>query len=97
MENIAAIWNKLILMNRENLEISDLDFSALSSWVLDCEKSFREIYIELLNQLQDVDLSDKDTISDIVSEVYRNLSHIKFHIDEAETGFRELLRVLEKD
>ncbi len=94
MKDIVTSWNRLLKNEKKLMDINDLDFSALSSWVLDCEKSYLKIYNVLLNQLKDINQSDRDSLHDIVSDIYFNLDHIKSHIEDSENGFQELMKVL---
>ena len=89
MKDIITPWNRLLKNEKKKMHINDLDFSALSSWVLDCEKSFIEIYDVLLNNLKDIKQSDRDSLHEIVSDIYFNLDHIKSHIEASENGFQE--------
>jgi hypothetical protein len=96
-DSASKIWNDLILKYHEELNLSDLDFSALSSWVLDCYQSGHRIYSDLLRKIGSANPEDFELLNDFVSEVFFDLNHIKDHIQAAENGFLELMRVLDKN
>jgi hypothetical protein len=85
-------WNELI--QREELKISELDLSALSSWVIDCFDSYVEIYEDLLPKINNASSEDYEMVHECVVEIFSHLDHIKSHIKDAEKGFTELLRSL---
>ena len=93
-EKYIKSWNNLISSEKESLNISSLEMSALSSWVLDCHKSFNRIYSDLLKKIDSSDSHNKDMLHEIVSEIYFDLKHIQEHIEDADQGFLELMRVL---
>lgn len=90
-------WNNLIKNNQKGLSnLSDLDISALSSWVQDCFEGFEEIYFKLLKEIEKPNPKDPDFIHDRVVDIGLELDHIKNHIVDSEKGFLELVRLLEK-
>jgi hypothetical protein len=94
IDNIANAWNNLLVRKRKTLNIADVEFSALSSWVMDCLESYKRVYFDLLSKIEKADPNDYDLLHDCVSEIYFDLSHIREHIEAAEKGFIELMRVL---
>ena len=93
-DKLAAAWNSLLVRERNALNITDLEFSALSSWVIDCYQSFERIYNELLKKIGNSEREEAGLLHDYVSEIFFDLNHIKEHIEAAEKGFLELMRVL---
>ncbi|OQX04118.1 MAG: hypothetical protein BWK80_54265 [Desulfobacteraceae bacterium IS3] len=91
---LATAWNSLLESEREALDISESDLSALSSWIEDCHGSFEEIYLSLLERIRSSSPTDYESAHDSVVEIYWQLDHIKNHITAAEKGFTELMRVL---
>ncbi len=91
---LAASWNKIIKNEKESLNLSELDFSALSSWLVDCFESYEHIYSKYLERIKKANPDDYDLIHDSIVEISQHLGHIKNHITDAEKGFSELLRVL---
>lgn len=87
-------WNDLLLKKRSSLNLSELDFSALSSWISDCYQCFDNIYFNLLKKIQNADSNDSEELHEYVAEIFFDLQHIKDHIDAGERGFLELMRVL---
>ena len=85
-------WNELI--KREDLMISELELSALSSWVMDCFDSYAEIYEDLLPKISNASSEDYELVHDCAVEIFSHLDHIKSHIKDAEKGFSALLRSL---
>ena len=94
----AQAWNKLIEKNREALlqNISEVELSALHSWVADCFQGFNEIYFKLLGEIKNFAVDDSDSMHDKVVDVYWKLDHIKNHIIAADKGFFALMNLLAK-
>jgi hypothetical protein len=91
---LASKWNELIEREKLSLSLSDLDFSALSSWVVDCSESYQEIYSDLLEKIRMSDPHDYDLRHDCVVDIFWHLDHLREHITAAEKGFVELMRLL---
>lgn len=92
--NILSAWNKLLLAEKNSSDLSELDFSALSSWLPDIDRSYSNIYLKLLRKIENADINDAELLYDCVDEIYSDLEHIRDHIEAAERGFSELMRVL---
>ena len=92
IEHTSKSWNELI--KREDLKISELELSSLSSWLKDCFESYTEIYEDLLLKISNASSEDYDLLHDCTVEIFWQLDHIKNHIKYAEKGFNELLRSL---
>lgn len=93
IKQIAKKWNALI----ENMcahNLSDIELSSLSSWIVDCYESYKEIYMALLERILTAPPDDYDLLHDCVVDIYWQLNHIKDHIDASEKGFSELMRRL---
>lgn len=93
---IAQSWSNLIEKNQEALasNLSEVELSALHSWVGDCFQSYNEIYFNLLQEIKNTDSDDVDSMHDKVVDIYWQLDHIKNHIIDAEKGFSELMNLL---
>lgn len=91
---VAEKWNKIIEREKRSLNLSDLEFSALSSWVVDCSQSCQEIYSQLLEKIRTSNADDYDLLHDCIVDIFWHLDHLKEHITASEKGFVELMRVL---
>lgn len=87
-------WNRIIAKERKSLRLSELEFSALSAWLMDCFDSYNEVYVKLLEKIRKADPNDYNLIHDCVIEISSHLDHIRQHIAAAEKGLSELVRVL---
>lgn len=92
IENIASAWNNLLLAEKDNLNLSELEFSALSSWLFDINQSYQNIYLESLKKIKKSD--DRESICECVADIISDLEHIQEHIVASQKGFLELMRVL---
>ena len=90
----SKAWNRIIAKERKALSLSELEFSALSAWLVDCFESYSEVYFGLLEKIRNADPNDYDVVHDCVVEIFWHLDHIKDHIISSEKGFLELMRVL---
>lgn len=90
-------WNRIIAKERKSLRLSELEFSALSAWLMDCFESYNDIYADLLEKIRNADPNDYTLIHDCVVEISSHLDHIKQHITAAEKGLSELMRVLAEE
>ena len=99
IKKMVSTWNQLIQLDKRELKkkLSDVQLSALSTWVEDCYESFEDIYYKYLNMLnQDLRENNIDEMHDIVVEIYMDFQHIKGHIQDAEEGFLILMNTLAK-
>jgi hypothetical protein len=94
IKEYLSSWNNMISQKKEILEISEIDFSALSSWVLDCYDSFDTIYSVLLRKIDSAEPHDLSLLHECISDIYFDLKHIQEHIQAAESGFLKLMRVI---
>ena len=85
-------WNELL--NRELEALPDLQLSALSAWVKDCEDSFKEIYTNILVKIAQTSSDDYEQLHECIVDIYWHLDHIKNHILDAEDGLTTLMEVL---
>lgn len=85
-----------MVKNEETLphKLSEVELSALCSWVEDCSESYEEIYSEFLVKIENASPDDYELLFENVSDIYWALDHIKNHIIDAEQGFTELMHVL---
>ena len=93
IHSILKAWNSLI--EKEITNTSEMDISALSSWVKDCFDSYEEVYGDLLQKMA-ASHDDYCLIYDCVVAIYWHLDHIKKHIVDAENGFTNLMEALSK-
>lgn len=93
---ISQKWNDLI-KKELGKNVTDANLSSLSSWVVDCYESYKEIYEDLLEKIQKASLDDIDLLHDCVVEIYWQLDHIKNHIKASEKGFTTLMRKLSRE
>lgn len=86
-------WEKMLLNEKEALSsnLSELDISALCSWVEDCFYSFEEIYTEHLEKIKNAPPDNFDLMHDCIVDIFMHLDHIKNHIVDAENGFSALI------
>jgi hypothetical protein len=94
METKARKWFELLQRERHLLALSDLEFSSLAAWVMDCHRSFQQVYDGLLTKISAAGARDYELMHDCVVEISLELDHIKEHIQASEKGFMELMRVL---
>lgn len=97
ISKLARAWNQILVQEKSRLDISELEFSALSSWVVDCYVSQKNIYEDLLAKIEKADpddLNQAGLLHEYVMEILFELNHIKEHIEASENGFTELIRVL---
>jgi hypothetical protein len=92
---LIQIWNSVLAANQSVLaeKLSELDLSALSSWVGDCFESFHDIE-KLLQELRNAAPDNHELAHDNVVDIFEELNHIKNHIVDAEKGFSELMNLL---
>ncbi len=91
-KDTLSAWNSLLLSEKKHLTLSELEFSALSSWVLDIDRSYNNVYLNLLIGIENSDVYNSQLLHDYVEEIYFDLKHIKDHIEAAENGFLELMK-----
>ena len=89
MKKDANDWDKII-PDMSSLGLTELEYSALSSWVLDCKESVDDIYSRSLTKLGFSDI-DNDTIHGVLIDIHFELQHIKTHIQDAEKGLVALI------
>lgn len=93
---LAQAWDRILKCEEVTLKsnLSELQISALSSWVEDCFQSYKEIYTDNLEKIKNATLDDYDLIHDCVVDIFWQLDHIKNHIIDAEQGFSEFMNLL---
>lgn len=87
-------WIK-IMPERNLLGLTELEYSALHSWVVDSAESFDKIYNNLLVRLGDNKIDD-DMILECLVDILFELRHIKNHIEDSEIGLSELIEFYAK-
>jgi hypothetical protein len=92
---LIQVWNSILEANQSVLakKLSELDLSALSSWVGDCLESFYDIQ-RLLQELRNAAPDNRELTHDNVVDIFAELDHIKNHIIDAEKGFSVLINIL---
>lgn len=94
IEEAVKKWDQLIVNERDSLNLSPADLSALSSWVLDCFQSFQKIYFGHFAEMINAPIETLDSTHDHVVDIYLELDHIINHIIAARKGLSALMRVL---
>ena len=93
-------WEFVISSLKKELdkELSDLELSALTSWLEDCYESFIKIYTKHLQALRKAKNGkiDYDYQLEIVTEIFFELRHVRDHFNDAEKGFLSLMNALSK-
>jgi hypothetical protein len=99
LERIQSVWNAFLDSQKDRLKssLTDLEISALYSCIEDCYEGFQEIYSELIPALQEAyRTKDYDAMQTHVLDIHWAFDHIKNHIVDAQKGFLELSKQLEK-
>ena len=96
IKKALKVFDELVKSEKNSLEgkLSDLQLSALTSWVEDCHQSFNKIYNILLENIKNASPDEPDIVHDNVDDIHWELQHIKNHIMDSEEGFFELMKVL---
>jgi hypothetical protein len=94
INKIVSRWDLLLLNEKESMNLSESELSALSSWVKDCYLSYNKLYQKILQSLCHVTSEDYDSIHDCVVETYWELDHIMQHISAARKGLSILMGVV---
>jgi len=99
LEKIKSVWAAFLDSQKGRLKghLTDLEISALYTCIEDCYESFQEIYSELIPALQEAHRAkDYDAMQTHVLDIHWAFDHIKNHIVDAQKGFLDLSKQLEK-
>ncbi len=96
IKKALKVFDELVKSEKNSLEgkLSDLQLSALTSWVEDCHQSFNKIYNILLENIKNASSDEPEIVHDNVVDIHWELQHVKNHITDSEEGFFELMKVL---
>lgn len=90
-----SMLNKVFIDKVKNYEIID-DLVELGTSLADLEKSFNKILNEFKIKIESSPQDDYDNLLEIFVDLWMELKHINYHIDQAEPGFLELNNYLSK-
>lgn len=101
IEKLHEQWDRVLSPYREALsqKLTEVELSALYSWLPDCFDSFTKVYHELIPALSEVPAGDSERILDLLYDIAGTageMDHIKSHLLDAEKGFKALLEILEE-
>lgn len=101
LEKINQQWEAVLSPYREALskKLTEVELSALYSWLPDCFKSMNKVCIKLIPALYENPANDRERLLDLFHEVggtAGEIEHIKNHMRDAEKGFKALLEILEE-
>ena len=85
-------WNKLVKYHEKELRsgVSELEISALTTWVEDCHESFKKIYYNYLPRIKNFSPTDYGKLDTVLIDLNFDLQHIKNHIIDSEKALFEL-------
>jgi hypothetical protein len=85
----GSILNKVFIDKVKDYEIIE-DLTGVGTALADLEESFNKILHEFKSRIENLPQDDYDSLLEIFVDLWMELKHIDYHIEQSEPGFLKL-------